>query len=100
MLTKRDRNQKRRQLEDLQRLRRDNVRLLAQCTSWENIAWLSGLSAGNLRQLAGANAVRQIDNHTAEAIEVSLDLPPRWLSQEHPELRETLSQNLLPEWVY
>jgi hypothetical protein len=83
MLTKRDRLAAYKQIETLQKLRRQNVRLLIErAGSNAELARMAGMQVALLTNIAGPNPIRSIGEYLARKIELSLGLPMGWLDRE------------------
>jgi hypothetical protein len=84
MLTKRDRTAGYKQLQELQRLRADNIRYWRdRAGGWAQLARLSGESIAWLTQLAGDNPSRQVSERVARKLEENWGLTPGWLDERH-----------------
>jgi len=78
-------------LERVQRIRRDNVRLLIshyhsggpRQDGRSRLAALLGVTAAYITHIAGPNPVRSIGEHFAREVETTLNLPSMWLDMLH-----------------
>ena len=84
MLTKRDRVAAYKLIEEVQRCRYANVRLLLERAGGVTpLARMAGVSIALLNNIGGPNPTRQIGEYLARKLELSLGLGRGWLDEKH-----------------
>jgi hypothetical protein len=84
MLTKQDRKNQYKGIEELFKRRRDNLNsVMQQAGSWRELARWTGESESMLIQVGGPSPVRTLGEKFARKIEQRLGLAPGWLDAPH-----------------
>jgi len=84
MLTKQDRKNQYKGIEEVFKRRRDNLSsCMVAVGSWTELAKLTGESVSMLVQVGGPAPVRTMGEKFARKIEQRLGLAPGWLDQKH-----------------
>jgi hypothetical protein len=82
--TQRDRVAGYKAIEEVQRVRIENIRFcMEQAGSWHELARWTGMQATFLCQVAGPNPKRSVGEQLARSLEFSLGLPALWMDAKH-----------------